>query len=592
MKSFMMLAAALTAFGAAAAIPEGYYDSLNGTSGAELKEAAKKVAYTHEAVAYGDATWEAFKTTDIRIVDGREAWFDMYSNVIVWVASGHAGMNIEHSVPNSWWGGIKNDAYKDLYHLNPSNADANNRKSNHPLSQIDGKPTWTNGITSIGTPVAGQGGGSDIVFEPADEYKGDFARAYFYVFTIYDDIPWLEETDKNYMYDGTAYPTLRPWAYDLLLQWAEADPVDSREQARNEAVYAIQGNRNPFIDIPDLADYIWGSRTEVPFSYYDVQNPTIVDRPAAPVFENCELVAVNTYTARWWNTTAIHVGGTSGDIYVSVDGGDYSLCQGGIVDVPAAESNGEQLLISAYAVAETDGRDYYSGLSTLTLTAKDPQLTDLTKAEWTLTTSDTELTTEDSYIVVASISLAVMGDNNNGGKVMPVAGSVTPDNEGRIYSLPEGTGIVRLLDNGDGYVLQVSNIYGELQGCIEPTAAKALRLSDNGLAAHISVGDDGVAVIDYGDTFGRLQYNQSSPRFVNYTSNQEGVSLYRLTDPTGHVENFGIQSEIYVTEHDIIAPAGSAVFDLNGRRVSATGLNPGVYVVITPARHHAKVLVH
>lgn len=592
MKSFMMLAAALTAFGAAAAIPEGYYDSLNGTSGAELKEAAKKVAYTHEAVAYGDATWEAFKTTDIRIVDGREAWFDMYSNVIVWVASGHAGMNIEHSVPNSWWGGIKNDAYKDLYHLNPSNADANNRKSNHPLGQIDGRPTWTNGITSIGTPVAGQGGGSDIVFEPADEYKGDFARAYFYVFTIYDDIPWLEETDKNYMYDGTAYPTLRPWAYDLLLQWAEADPVDSREQARNEAVYAIQGNRNPFIDIPDLADYIWGSRTEVPFSYYDVQNPTIVDRPAAPVFENCELVAVNTYTARWWNTTAIHVGGTSGDIYVSVDGGDYSLCQGGIVDVPAAESNGEQLLISAYAVAETDGRDYYSGLSTLTLTAKDPQLTDLTKAEWTLTTSDTELTTEDSYIVVASISLAVMGDNNNGGKVMPVAGSVTPDNEGRIYSLPEGTGIVRLLDNGDGYVLQVSNIYGELQGCIEPTAAKALRLSDNGLAAHISVGDDGVAVIDYGDTFGRLQYNQSSPRFVNYTSNQEGVSLYRLTDPTGHVENFGIQSEIYVTGHDIIAPAGSAVFDLNGRRVGATGLNPGVYVVITPARHHAKVLVH
>ncbi|MDE5796973.1 MAG: hypothetical protein K2H75_07655, partial [Muribaculaceae bacterium] len=206
-------------------------------------------------------------------------------------------------------------------------------------------------------------------------------------------------------------------------------------------------------------------------------------------------------------------------------------------------------------------------------------------------TSDTELTTEDTYIVVASTSLAVMGDNNNGGKVMPVAGNVTPDSEGRIYSLPEGTGIVHLLNNGDGYVLQVSDIYGELQGCIEPTAAKALRLSDDGLAANISISEDGVAVIDYGDTLGRLQYNQSSPRFVNYTSNQEGVSLYRLTDPTGHVEGFGIQPEIYVTGRDITAPAGSVVFDLNGRRVDNVGLNPGVYVVVTPARHHAKVIV-
>lgn len=591
MKSFMTLAAALTAFGAAAAIPESYYDSLNGASGAELKEAAKKVAATHEVVAYGDATWEAFKTTDIRIVDGREAWFDMYSNVIVWVSSGHAGMNIEHSVPNSWWGGIKNDAYKDLYHLNPSNADANNRKSNHPLGQIDGQPTWTNGISSIGAPVVGQGGGSDIVFEPADEYKGDFARAYFYVFTIYDDIPWLEETDKNYMYDGTSYPTLRPWAYDLLLQWAEADPVDSREQARNEAVSAIQGNRNPFIDIPDLADYIWGSRKEVPFSYYDVQNPTIVDRPAAPVFENCELVAVNTYTTRWWNATSISVGGTTGDIYVSVDGGDYTLCQGGVIDIPAAASNGAQMLVSAYAVAETDGRDYYSGLSTLTLTAKDPQLTDLTKAEWTLTVSDAEITTEDTYIIVAATSLAVMGDNTGGAKVMPVAGNVTPDSEGRIYSLPEGTGIVRLLDNGEGYVLQVSDIYGELQGCIEPTAAKALRLSDEGLAASITVDADGVAVIDYGSTFGNLQYNASSPRFVNYTSNQEALSLYRLTDATGSVEGLGMQPEIYVSGRNINAPAGSVVFDLNGRRVSADGLIPGVYLVVTPAHHHAKVIV-
>ncbi|HBC21704.1 MAG TPA: ribonuclease, partial [Porphyromonadaceae bacterium] len=58
--------------------------------------------------------------------------------------------------------------------------------------------------------------------EPADEYKGDFARTYFYMFTIYDDINWsVTQTDRNFMFDGSSYPSLRPWAYTMLLEWSK-----------------------------------------------------------------------------------------------------------------------------------------------------------------------------------------------------------------------------------------------------------------------------------------------------------------------------------------------------------------------------------
>ncbi len=79
-------------------------------------------------------------------------------------------------------------AYQDLFHLNPSNSDANNAKSNNPIGIVGGNPAFDNGLVLIGAPAAGYGGGASKVFEPADEYKGDFARAYLYIMTAYDAI--------------------------------------------------------------------------------------------------------------------------------------------------------------------------------------------------------------------------------------------------------------------------------------------------------------------------------------------------------------------------------------------------------------------
>lgn len=250
---------------ALAAIPQGYYDNLDGKNKGELKNAAKLAAQDHSVIEYGDPTWAAFRNTDTHMVDGRLVWWDMYSNNLVDVESGHPGLNIEHSVANSWWGKTKNAAYKDLFHLNPSDAEANNRKSNYPLGKVN-QVTYTNGITIVGKPVSGTHGGAPYVYEPADCYKGDFARVFFYIFTIYDDINWsVSQSDRNFMFDGSAYPTFRPWAYQMLLEWAKNDPVDDKERARNEEVYKIQHNRNPFIDFPDLPEYIWGSRQNESF---------------------------------------------------------------------------------------------------------------------------------------------------------------------------------------------------------------------------------------------------------------------------------------------------------------------------------------
>ena len=260
-----------------AEIPYGYYDSLEGLSGVALKKAVKEVARKHyNRISYGTSTWKVFVDSDVRTIDGVRYWWDMYSNVKVEAEdySTHKGMNIEHSVAKSWWGSSnadQYDSYYDVMHLNPSNETANQQKSNYPLGKVK-LIRWTDDdrITMVGTPESGYGGGSTYVYEPCDEYKGDFARTFFYIFTAYDDNPWQSNT--NWMYDTSSDLTLKPWAYNMLLEWAANDPVSQKEIDRNEAVKRHQGNRNPFIDCPDLPEYIWGSLKNQPYHFSNQGN--------------------------------------------------------------------------------------------------------------------------------------------------------------------------------------------------------------------------------------------------------------------------------------------------------------------------------
>ena len=255
-----------------AAQAQNYYEPVNNLKGGEtLKNALHQLLKEHKVISYGSgatSTWGAFYTTDV-VPGTKNQVADMYSNTVRYFGEkGEAvqGMNIEHSVAKSWWGGSKVDAYYDLHHLNPSDANANTAKSNYPLAELDKneKLSFNNGVTFVGKATID--GKKENAYEPCDKYKGDFARVFMYMFTCYQDYEY-KYTWMNYA--CSTYPTLKPWAVELLLKWHEQDPVSEKEVARNNAVYAIQGNRNPFIDFPQLAHYVWGDSVDYTFTVGD-----------------------------------------------------------------------------------------------------------------------------------------------------------------------------------------------------------------------------------------------------------------------------------------------------------------------------------
>ena len=262
--------AALTLIAAAlhGEVPAGYYAMLTGKSGAELKTALSGIIYPR-AIEYDSSSLysrrysslpDYFRYTDVKPLTSPQLWWDMYSDIPL-RSSTFSGLNREHSFPKSWWGGSQViPAYIDLNHLYPSEQAANLAKSNYPLGEVTGTPTFDNGVSLVGRGV--NSGGAPYVFEPADEYKGDFARTYFYMVTAYQNLNWK----YTYMVADGIYPTLQPWAQNLLIKWHKQDPVSEKELLRNEEVYRIQSNRNPFIDCPDLVDYIWGDKTGLAYT--------------------------------------------------------------------------------------------------------------------------------------------------------------------------------------------------------------------------------------------------------------------------------------------------------------------------------------
>lgn len=247
-----------------------YYRSVEGLKKAELKAALHDLIQPNLVLSYGGKgegyTWAGFYAADW--LEGGYVR-DRYSNEqrrFNEDKSAVSNMNIEHIWANSWWGHLMNNAYCDLFNLYPADAPANGRKSNNPIGVVDGAVAYDNGVTKVGKSSSFRADTLITAWEPADQWKGDFARTYFYMATCYSHMRNLWTTTEGWLtVDGSDWPTMRPWVYELMLQWAKQDPVDQIEKDRNEVIYGIQGNRNPFVDYPQLADYIWGDSTEEQF---------------------------------------------------------------------------------------------------------------------------------------------------------------------------------------------------------------------------------------------------------------------------------------------------------------------------------------
>ena len=296
-------------------IPDGYYANAIGKSDEALMTALEGIIYTHSQLGYNDL-WDAYPYTDA----GSDGYYiDMYSTCKYNHSSTHVsgasnvgeGINREHSFPKSWFGGEVYPMYTDLMMIIPTDGFVNQRRSNYPYGVCAGGTTYTNedmGVTMLGKlGTSTYNGYTATVFEPDDEYKGDFARIYFYMVTCYKSVVGSWPGSGQLDYETNGYKAFSNWSLQLLLEWHRADPVSAKEIARNEAVYKSidhgkdygQGNRNPFVDHPELAEYIWGTKQhEVWTDGGDIPQPIVKE---VPVMLSVDETAVesNAFRADW-----------------------------------------------------------------------------------------------------------------------------------------------------------------------------------------------------------------------------------------------------------------------------------------------------
>lgn len=249
-----------------------YYDGITATGGtALLGQLHDLITTTHTKYTTYDNCKDPniIKKTDAGSNTSSVAEFYSQADIASTWGSGNNGTwNREHvwcqSLSNGLWG--TSGGGSDLHHIRPVESRLNSTRGNDPYGEVTGgnalyyKDAKGNNIALAGYDKGG-------VFEPLDEVKGDIARIVLYVYTHYNTYSNVYGTTNGggkSSYFGTLSITKiisassEKAAFELLSAWNTLDPVDEREQNRNEAVYEIQGNRNPYIDHPEYVNAIWG----------------------------------------------------------------------------------------------------------------------------------------------------------------------------------------------------------------------------------------------------------------------------------------------------------------------------------------------
>jgi endonuclease I len=311
----LFILAVMTGLSASADIPAGYYTLAVGKSDEALMTALEGIISMHRELSY-NALWDSYPYTDA----GSDGYYiDMYSTCKYNHDSPHPGgasyvgqgLNREHSFPKSWFGGEVDPMFTDLMMIIPVDAYVNQRRSNNPYGVCAGGVTYVNeelGVSMLGKlGTSTYNGYTSTVYEPDDEYKGDFARIYFYMVTCYKSQvgswPGCDQLD----YADNGYKAFSDWSIQMLMEWHRADPVSDKERARNEAVYSSidgnkdygQGNRNPFVDHPELAEYIWGTKQHVSWTGQDTPVDPIVKRTPEMLPVDTTAIAPGAFRADW-----------------------------------------------------------------------------------------------------------------------------------------------------------------------------------------------------------------------------------------------------------------------------------------------------
>lgn len=322
-------------------VPVGYYEGALGKSGKNLKTALSSILSDCGSVSY-DGLYSVYKTSDNR--DGK-VW-DMYSATTNYTFGQTCGnyknegdcFNREHSVPQSWFGSQK-PMVSDAWHVYPTDGKVNGMRSNFPFGEV-GNATYTSNESFSKVGSSKTSGYSGTVFEPNDEYKGDFARAYFYMATRYEG----RITNWGGIFVST-YPNIVKWQLDMLLRWSELDPISDKEIERNDAVYSsAQRNRNPFIDYPELVDLIFGDRQGEVFNPGEVNQSYLI----SPVNNSTFTMGSIPYNTSVTKLMVISGKNIDNPVNLTLEGGADSLFQIGKQILSASEVNNSYELSITY----------------------------------------------------------------------------------------------------------------------------------------------------------------------------------------------------------------------------------------------------
>jgi len=342
-----------------AQIPEGYYSSVtDGQKSEAIYSALHTKINNHQVLKYDDLE-DYYEDIDF---DENGYLMDIYSTCLLTMEDANKqqsgvcdAWNKEHTIPQSWFsggGGMKSD----LFHVYPTDACVNGTRSNYAygenastsLGLKAGKDPDNHGLGSMGSNTFG-GYSIGTVYEPDDQFKGDIARNYFYMATCYAYSNFTKSTGAK-MFTSTGFTE---FALKLLLKWHRQDPVSQKEIDRNNGVYKVQKNRNPFIDYPYLVEYIWGDKKGQAFDWTKIissENPSFIPGKSNGLAGNDSTGGITTpYHIEWLVDSVPY---TEGDPTTQVNPGSS------ITQLPAkptsCDERSEQFIgWSQYAIADS-----------------------------------------------------------------------------------------------------------------------------------------------------------------------------------------------------------------------------------------------
>ena len=327
--------------------PIGYYDSLEGLSGNALKQAIQDIIANPTVIHahnYGDIL-DILMKADQNPLNSNQVWL-MYveqprSKLDVQETGINTGKwNREHIYPQSrgsytdgtssiadginiWLPTNANDilaGHADAHHLRAEDGPENSLRSNKDY-----------GLTGYNGPNGTMG-----------SWKGDVARAVFYMAVRYNALSVV---------NGDIPDATVGQLGDLasLLLWNALDPSDDFEMNRNNYIYTWQVNRNPFIDYPDLANYIWGANagqvwhSNLSTNNFVDLNVTIYPNPAnktitiSGINESAKIEIYNSLGEKIVNTTFVgktklDIDFPSGIYFAKINSGDKTVVKKVIVE--------------------------------------------------------------------------------------------------------------------------------------------------------------------------------------------------------------------------------------------------------------------